>query len=163
MAASLRACARRGSVHSSTLTALLAGVGLACFLACGHKGPVRPPELAAPAPIEDLVAEPASDGVKLRWSRPSMYVDGRPLDDLGGFVVLRSSVGSPGADGKFTPLVLVPVDDRDRFQQARKFRYTDTKVAEGAAYRYRIRVLTLNGNYSIPSNTVQLVWPGSAD
>ncbi len=128
--------------------------------ACGRKTPVRPPELVAPEPIRDLTLEVEGNSIKLRWSRTQKYVDGSNMDDLGGFVVLRAVQNGQGTVGSFSQVATVPVEDRDRFRKAKKFSYTDEQITTGTLYRYRVQAFTLDGYYSSPSNTVELVWQG---
>ena len=63
-----------------------------------------------------------------------------------------------GRLGEFRRLATIPVDDRDRFRQTRRFRFTDGQLHAGTRYQYRIQAFTLDGDYSIPSNMVQHVW-----
>lgn len=128
--------------------------------ACGRKTPVRPPELVAPEPIRGLALEVERTGIKLLWERPQRYVDGSDMDDLGGFVVLRATRNGQSAGDSFSQIAIVPVEDRDRFRKARRFSYTDEQLTDGILYRYRVQAFTLDGYYSRPSNTVELVWQG---
>ena len=137
-------------------------VALLSLSACGRKTPVRPPELVAPEPINDLVLEIEKNGVKLRWGRTEKTVDGSELDDLGGFVVLRASQDTQGKTSSFVQLATIPVEDRDRFRKAKKFTYTDEQLMVGTLYRYRVEAFTLDGYYSTPSNTVELIWQGGS-
>lgn len=130
------------------------------FAACGRKTPVRPPELVAPEPIGDLTLEAADKGIRLHWGRPQKYVDGSNMDDLGGFVVLRATQNGQGKAGAFSQVATIPVEDRDRFRKAKRFSYTDEQPTAGTLYRYRVQAFTLDGYYSSPSNTVELVWKG---
>lgn len=128
--------------------------------ACGRKSLVRPPELAAPESTDDLTLEPDNKGITLRWGRPEKYVDGATMDDLGGFVVLRATQTGQEQASAFTKIATVTVEDRDRFRKAKKFTYTDDQLTTGTLYRYRVQAFTLDGYYSSPSNTVELVWKG---
>ena len=69
--------------------------------ACGHKTPVYPPELVAPQAISDLRLTASDSAIELRWNRPETYADGRDMDDLGGFVVLRAAQPQDGQLGEF--------------------------------------------------------------
>ena len=133
---------------------------LALVPACGRKTAVHPPELVAPKPIEDLKIEAKTTGLELRWSRPRTYVDGSTMDDLGGFLVLRAvqDASTSREPSEFSELATVVVEDRDRFQQAKRFRYTDEQVTLGTRYRYQVRAFTLDGYYSTPSNIVEMPW-----
>jgi hypothetical protein len=121
---------------------------------------VRPPELVAPEPIGDLTLETTGKGITLHWSRPQKYVDGSNMDDLGGFVVLRATQNGQGKAAAFSQIATIPIEDRDRFRKAKKFSYTDEQLTPGTLYRYRVQAFTLDGYYSSPSNTVEVVWQG---
>lgn len=127
--------------------------------ACGRKTPVRPPELVAPEPITDLTLEVQSKGVRLQWGRPQKHVDGRELEDLGGFVILRAAREGQ-KENSFVELATVAVDDRDRFRKAKKFSYIDNQLTANTLYRYRVQAFTVDGYYSSASNTVELFWQG---
>ena len=99
-------------------------------------------------------------GIKLLWGRPQKYVDGSDMEDLAGFAVLRATQNGQGEADSFTQVATVTVDDRDRFRKAKKFSYTDEQLTAGTLYRYRVQAFTLDGYYSSPSNTVELVWKG---
>ena len=142
----------RASMLSCVL--LLYGIGIG---GCGHKTPVRPPSLIAPEPIGDLALNVQDQGVRLSWSRPQRYMDGSQMEDLGGFVVLRAA-RSEDVIQPFARIALIPVADHDRFQQAKKFDYTDTPLSTGTFYRYRVVAVTLDGYLSARSNTVELQW-----
>jgi len=142
----------------SFVLCLLFSLFLSVFPACGRKTPVVPPELAAPEPVGDLTLEVNSKGIKLQWGRPQRYVDGSDLDDLGGFAILRATQNAQESVGTFTQIGTIPVEDRDRFRKAKKFSYADDQLAPGILYRYRVQAFTLDGYYSSPSNTVELVW-----
>ena len=138
-----------------------------CFLlslvslsACGRKTDVRPPELVAPEPVGDLTLQTTEKTVQLHWGRPQKYVDGSNMDDLGGFVVLRATENGQGKTGAFSQVATVSIEDRDRFRKAKRFSYTDEQLTAGTLYRYRVQAFTLDGYYSSPSNTVELVWQG---
>ena len=133
-------------------------VSLWLIAACGHKTPVYPPELVAPQAIADLRLTASDSGIELRWGRPETYADGRDMDDLGGFVVLRAAQPKDGRLSAFSRLATIPVEDRDRFRQISRFRFTDGQLEAGTRYQYRIQAFTLDGDYSIPSNMAQHVW-----
>lgn len=128
------------------LLPVLAGL-LVVVSACGRKTPPRPPELLRPMAIEDLSAANAVDGILLQWKRPSKYVDGTRLTDLGGFRIERSR-----DDGSFEALATLQVHDRDRFRQPHTFRYHDMSAVIGERYRYRVTSFTTDDYQSAPSN-----------
>jgi hypothetical protein len=131
---------------------LLAGVA-ASALACGRKTNPKPPELVAPRPVGELALSSTAEGVALRWSRPTEYVDGSSMEDLGGFVIERSRYNSP-----FRELARVPVTDRGRFQKRKRFEYVDRSVMEGASYHYRVVAFTTDGYYSADSGAATITW-----
>jgi len=136
--------------------------GMAILLSgCGRKTSVRPPSLVAPEPIGDLALKIEDHGVALNWTRPQRYMDGSEMDDLGGFVVLRATRHGDAVQ-PFSRIALIPVEDRDRFRQAKKFNYTDEPLSAGILYRYRVRAVTLDGYLGNVSNTVELVWQNGA-
>ncbi len=124
---------------------------------CGHKTDIRPPEFVAPEGVGDLALSIEKEGVRLRWSRPLHYADGSDMDDLGAFVVMRASRDS-AETRTFERIAIVPVEDRERFQQTKKFVYTDVGLTSGTFYRYRVFAVTLDGYQGNNSNTVELVW-----
>ena len=130
--------------------------------ACGHRTDIRPPSLVAPEAIDDLALRLAEDGVTLEWGRPRTYADGTDMEDLGGFVVLRASRDGTRAQ-RFQRIALLPVNDRDRFQQEKRFRYADTNLSAGTLYRYRVLAVTLDGYLGETSNTVEVLWPAAVD
>lgn len=141
-------CDRRPA--SVSLVLVLCTVGLA-LPACGRKTAVRPPELVAPATIEDLSATNVTDGVRLAWRRPATYVDGTRMNDLGAFRIERSSDGAP-----FSQVATVAVTDQERFQQERRFRWLDSDTAVGHTYQYRVISSTTDEYVSEPSNIVTI-------
>lgn len=126
--------------------------------ACGRKTIPKPPQLVAPRTVEELSLATQSGGILVRWSRPTEYVDGSDMEDLGGFVVERNRYNSD-----FEEIARVSVTDRGRFQKAKRFDYLDTKLLPGATYHYRIVAYTTDDYYSLPSGAAEITWnpPGS--
>lgn len=121
--------------------------------ACGRKTMPKPPQLVAPRAVQELSLATQSGGILVRWSRPTEYVDGTDMKDLGGFVVERNRYNS-----KFEEIARVPVTDRGRFQKAKRFDYLDTKLLPGATYHYRIVAYTTDDYYSVPSDAAEITW-----
>ncbi len=136
--------------------ALITGIAWLCAalapLACGRKTPIKPPELVQPRAIQKLAAENIGEGVRLSWERPNDYVDGSTMRDLAGFRVERRE-----GEGDFAVLLTVPVLDRDKFRQIRRFRFVDHDVAPGHRYAYRVFSFTEDDYVSQPSNLVEIV------
>lgn len=141
---------------------LLIAVIAVFVCACGHRTDIRPPSLVAPEAIDDLALKLDEGGVTLEWGRPRTYADGTDMEDLGGFVVLRASRDDTRAQ-RFRRIALLPVNDRDRFQQEKRFRYADTNLSAGTLYRYRVLAVTLDGYLGETSNTVEVLWPAASD
>ncbi len=95
----------------------------------------------------------APDGIELTWTRPTEYVDGSRMLDLAGFEIQRSD---PDENGKFQKHAVIEVTDRDRFRQARKFRYLDQEAVPSHPYSYRVVSFTLDGYLSAPSNVATI-------
>ncbi|MEO8605105.1 MAG: hypothetical protein ABI629_21235 [bacterium] len=140
----------RGAIVAGA--ALLGSAVLISLLpACGRKTPVRPPEAVAPATITGLTVANGVGGITLSWRRPTQSADGAMLFDLDEFVIERATPG-----GEFEFLANVPVVDRNKLRQQKRFRYTDAGVTIGEAYRYRVRAITTDGFTSLPSNVAYL-------
>jgi hypothetical protein len=131
------------------LTTALA-LALLLVFACGRKTAPKAPELVRPEAITSLAAENKPDGIVLTWRRPSRYVDGSRMRDLGSFLVERAA-----GDAPFAPLATLAVTDRDRFRQIRHFRYLDGEVRPDVRYRYRIVTRTTDGYESVASNVAE--------
>jgi hypothetical protein len=130
---------------------VLAVLTLALLPTCGRKTPVKPPGLAAPETIDDLVAINAKDGIRLSWRRPVRYADGARMGDLGAFRIERSL---PGED--FAQIATVALSDQDRFQQERRFHWVDSDTTMGTMYQYRVYSVTTDDYVSRASNIVTL-------
>ncbi len=134
--------------------ALVASVVLGLLIAaCGRKTMPKPPQYVAPKPVQELSLATQSSGILVRWTRPTEYVDGTSMEDLGGFVVERNRYNSP-----FQEIARVPVTDKGRFQQAKRFDYLDTHLLEGAVYHYRIVPYTTDEYYGAPSDAAEITW-----
>jgi len=135
----------------SLLLGLFAVLGLLLLPQCGRKTPVKPPGLAAPEAIDDLVGINVKEGIRLTWRRPTHYADGARMGDLGAFRVERSIPG-----GEFAYIATVALTDQDRFQQARRFNWVDSDTTMGMMYQYRVYSLTTDDYVSRASNIVTL-------
>jgi hypothetical protein len=133
------------------LAALALGAG-----ACGRKGPVVPPELIQPDAPTHVVGTSTADGIRLSWTRPDKYTSGRPMKDLGSFVIERSPVDVPSA--AFIDVARVELDDQMRFRKERRLEWLDRDVTPGARYVYRVTALTLDGYRSAPSGPLIVRW-----
>jgi hypothetical protein len=146
---------RRPSMPRPRLTLAVAFALLAAIGACGRKTMPKPPQYVAPKVVEELSLVTQSNGILVRWSRPTEYVDGTTMEDLGGFVVERNRYNS-----KFEEVARVPVTDQGRFQKAKRFDYLDTQLLPGATYHYRIVAFTTDRYFSSPSDAAEITWNG---
>jgi hypothetical protein len=137
--------------RSSPAVVVLLLSGWLAAAACGRKTPVVAPALAAPQTVEELQATNRLDGIELSWDRPTRYADGSHMLDLDGFRVERRR---PCCG--YVELARVPVEDRTRFQRARRFRYVDERVEPGELYSYRVIAFTVDEYESLPSEAVQI-------
>jgi hypothetical protein len=128
------------------------------FIGCGKKGEPRAPELAMPELIRNLTAKPDRSGIVLTWSRPTEYVDGRPLTDLTGFVIFRKdlSLSCPECPVPYRPLTAVNVEDREKFVKQKQYRFIDESAQAQMIYRYRVSSQLKDGSLSNPSNEVEV-------
>jgi hypothetical protein len=138
--------------HSKPSRIAGAVLALVVLAHCGRKTDVRPPELVAPEVVEGVRAQNVVEGIRVSWRRPTRYVDGSTMTDLGGFRIERSRDG-----GEFAAWREEPVDDRERFRKTRRFRVVDTDVEMGREYRYRVRAFTLDGHVSTASPAAGIV------
>jgi hypothetical protein len=81
--------------------------------------PLSPPRLT------DLILK--NEGVEVLWDAPQTLIDGRPAEGLAGYLVYRQV-----APGSWEKLTLQPLKDR---------RFVDTRVKEGASYRYQLKAV----------------------
>ena len=72
---------REKLVAAAAVLALLLGP------ACGKKGPLRPPLVLVPQPVETLTAVQRGGQVILEWTNPESFIDGRPLGEIGAVEV----------------------------------------------------------------------------
>jgi hypothetical protein len=137
---------------------ILGSVIVLLFIGCGKKGEPRAPELAMPELIRNLTAKPDRSGIVLTWSRPTDYVDGRPLTDLTGFVIFRKdlSPSCPECPVPYRPLTAVNVEDREKFVKQKQYRFIDESAQAQMIYRYRVSSQLKDGSLSNPSNEVEV-------
>lgn len=126
--------------------------------ACGRKGDLRAPELAAPKPVNNLSARAAPDGVTLTWNRPTEYIDGKEIKDLASFVIFRKEISPSCLDCPvpYRQLQIVSVEDREKFIKQKQYRYDDLEVRANSIYRYRVSAQLFDGSLSAPSNEVEV-------
>ena len=129
-----------------------------CVWSCGKKGDPLAPELATPRVITNLTARSEPKGITLTWTRPTEYVDGKPMKDLASFVIFRKEVSQscPDCPVPYRELTTVNVEDQEKFIKQKQYRYDDQEVRPKAIYRYRISSQLFDGSLSAPSNEVEV-------
>jgi len=141
--------------------ALIVVVAVLLLLAgCGKKSPPRAPELAIPERIQDLKASTGKRGIRLQWTRPKSYVDGKSLTDLAGFVLFRKEVAAdcPDCRAPYRERITIDVEDQDRFIKQTDYEFRDQGLEPNTIYRYRVFSRLLDGALSQPSNEVIVEW-----
>jgi len=116
--------------------------------ACGRKALPRPPQWVIPESPAPLEVSAVDGGTKLSWRRPTKYVDGRPLDDLGRFDVERSCFGLP-----WEKVAELEVSDRERFRRNRAFAWIDRSFRPDEPCHYRVTAWTTDGYGSSPAES----------
>jgi hypothetical protein len=141
---------RRRRPHLS-LAACCFVLALSYLGACGRKTDVKPPELVAPEIVTEVTVRNLDEGIRVRWQRPRHYADGSQMRDLAGFYLERSR-----GSAAFSRIATIPVVDRDRFRQARRFDHVDADVQMGERYRYRVFGFTEAGDIGESSEIVEI-------
>jgi len=132
---------------------------------CGKYGPPLPPEVFAPAPVNNLEAVAAPDGILISWFAPQVDRRGRELTAIEGYRVFRMDdvFGTQEPEREARPsdyeeLDFIPdshievreqlrKEARERGEIARRvrvdaelttFSYFDSSVQAGHSYIYKI-------------------------
>lgn len=131
--------------------------------ACGKKAPPIPPERLVPTAVRVQLVRNVADGVRLTWSAPTRTVNGKKLEGLRGFVVLR-------ADGESRLACTAPgaafrrvgrVEAEPGAEEAREYTYLDRDTAPGRWYAYRVLAEDLDGDLSNPPPAEPVVRRGT--
>lgn len=144
---------RRRTTLSTLLIALL-------LASCGKMGPPRLPELAVPRPPEPVQVRNVEAGLEVSFRRPSEYLDGATLGDLGNFEVSRLCDNLP----EYVAVANIPVVDREKFQKQRRISLVDFDPEPGRTCSYRVIAVTLDGYRSSPAESPPVLrqWPLAA-
>ena len=129
---------------------------------CGSPGEPTPPSPPVPAPVADLSAHQAGDGVELIFTLPSKSVSGDKLSTTPSVEILRGVLGPNGTpDSKsFRVVDTVPGALIASYLVAGHFRFTDpispeeTKARPGASLAYLVRTRVSSKRASTDSNVV---------
>lgn len=124
-----------------------------CLLAlpgCGKKGPLKPLTPAVPAAPAKVELRQQGAGFLLSWRLPEKNLDGSPVREPLEFVVQRAvftaSDSCNDCPPRWQPLTRLATDAPEpAARRGDLFWLTDTAVAVGSGYRYRITALTGRG------------------
>lgn len=139
--------------HFMLSTLLLAG--------CGRRGPLVAPDAAVPAAVDTLRISQKENLFYLSWAPPLKDLAGRPLQGLAGFRLLRREVLPPSDDCEecVDAYRTVRTVDLDYLKDVRRFDslyvVTDTGLAPGTTYQYRVVTVKKDGTESARSNPVR--------
>lgn len=136
---------------------------LVLLAACGKKAPPIPPERLVPKEVRVEQVRNTAEGIRLTWPAPRRTVNGKKLESLQGFWVLRSSGATrlectaPGAP--FSRIGEVSAANYDpNLEQI--FAYTDRAVKPGRWYAYRVLAIDSDGDASNPPASEPVVRRG---
>jgi hypothetical protein len=65
-----------------TLSTSILAIVVLFAISCGKKGPIYPPLVNVPKPIEELSAFQRGANIVLSWNNPTMYIDGSELEEI---------------------------------------------------------------------------------
>ncbi len=166
--AKLRWPASSRSTHRSlkafTAASFLVIFALSLATGCGAPGEPVPPSPPVAAPITDLTARQAGDGVQLTFTVPNRSIQGDRLFATPAIEILR---GAARPDGSFEPTSFRVVDTIpgslvDKYLAADKFQFVDpiapedTKAHSGSVITYAVRTRLSPKRASANSNVVSL-------
>lgn len=142
-------------VYSKILIGWMAGVLMMALIGCGKEGPPLAPSRPGPVPVWDLAACCSGDGVELSWTLPLRRLDGSRLDDLAGYLVLRSESSAYNVVGE--------VRFREQgltMMEGRQVVWKDAGPERESEVSYRVVTFTGSGEKSLPSNIASAECPG---
>jgi hypothetical protein len=143
---------------------------ISCFLfsifyftsGCGAPGEPTPPSPPVPAPIADLAAHQAGDGVELIFTLPPKSISGERLSTTPSVEILRGALRPNGTPDlkSFRVVDTIPGALVANYLVAGHFRFTDpispeeTKAHPGAGFAYLVRTRVSSKRASADSNVV---------
>ncbi|MDP9338940.1 MAG: hypothetical protein M3P45_08735 [Acidobacteriota bacterium] len=131
---------------------------------CGAPGEPVPPTPPVAAPITDLAAHQAGDGVQLIFTMPSRSATGNRLAATPAIEILRGT-SKPDGSADLNSLRVVdtiPGSLADKYLAGEKFQFTDplapeeTKAHSGSVITYAVRTRLSQKRASLNSNVVSL-------
>ena len=126
----------RSFPHRAAKLLLLLGVIL-LLVACGKKTNPKPPHEVRPKPPKKVQVKLHPWGAELSFKIPRRKVNGRPLDKLKEFKVLRFGETLEGPKAKFRQEIDIPLSEED-FEKRKYIVYEDRQLRSGVRYFYRI-------------------------
>lgn len=129
---------------------LIATLLVAICVACGKKGPVRPPLATLPAaPTEVTVDQQGVDFI-LSWTAPSYNQDASPIEDLVAFRIYRlifdAAEGCPTCrDPEDLVATIELVRPASGVRIGKRFYWRDEAVVPGTGHAYLVAPVTISG------------------
>ena len=129
---------------------------------CAAPGEPIAPSPPVPAPVTDLTAHQAGDGVQLIFTLPGKTITGDNLSEAPSVEVLRGTLKADGTpDNKsFRIVYTIPGAMLDNYLAEGRVRFTDpvppddVRAHPGATFVYRVRTRASRKRASADSNTV---------
>jgi fibronectin type 3 domain-containing protein/predicted small lipoprotein YifL len=163
--------AKRHRLWSLVHWSLVIAAAALAAAACGRKGPIVLPRVAASEPVANLTAVPQANTVLLTWTRPARDEEGGPLVWTPDYLLFRRSfpvppAGAPEGNGArslegFVPLATVrgAAPDNARLEGT-FYAFRDDEggagLAYGQRYEYRLVARDNRGYRSRPSNLARV-------
>ncbi len=130
-------------------------VGL--LLSCGKKTEPKPPPAVRPRPPQKVTVSLHFWGAELSFKIPRRKIDGRPLDGLKGFEIIRLGETIQGPKTRYRRRIEISLS-REEFERLRYFVYHDRSLRSGVRYRYLIRAIRGWRCVSDPAYSPSFAW-----
>jgi len=110
------------------------------LFSCGKKTAPKPPPEVRPVPPRKVRVTLHFWGAELSFKIPRRKVDGRPLDGLKGFEIIRYGETIEGPKTRFRRKIWVSLS-KEEFERLKELVYHDRSLRSGLRYRYVIRAV----------------------